>query len=187
VGILAVATGAGRQAVQLSAETGALFQINLFWVIVAALNFIVFFAIIWTFAFKPLGRMLADRKERIDQGLQDAEAARRALEASAARVSEEIAAARREAREIIDHAQRLAQESRDADIAATREELERMRVRASADIEAEKSRAIADLRAEVADLAIGAAGRIVGESMTGERQRRLVEEFLAEPIRETTR
>jgi F-type H+-transporting ATPase subunit b len=125
--------------------------------------------------------MLADRKERIGQGLQDAEAARRALEASAARVSEESAAARREAREIIDHAQRLAQESRDADIAATREELERMRVRAAAEIEAEKGRAIADLRAEVADLAISAAGRIVGESMTGERQRRLVEEFLAEP------
>jgi hypothetical protein len=28
---------------------------------------------------------------------------------------------------------------------------------------------------------MSAAGRIVGESMTGERQRRLVEEFLAEP------
>jgi hypothetical protein len=27
---------------------------------------------------------------------------------------------------------------------------------------------------------MSAAGRIVGESMTGERQRRLVEEFLAE-------
>ena len=75
----------------------------------------------------------------------------------------------------------MAQESREADIAATREELERLRVRAAAEIEAEKGRAIADLRAEVADLAMSAAGRIVGESMTGERQRRLVEEFLAEP------
>jgi F-type H+-transporting ATPase subunit b len=61
-----------------------------------------------------------------------------------------------------------------------------MRRRDPGGIGAEKRRAIADLRAEVADLAIGAAGRIVGESMTGERQRRLVEEFLAEPIRETT-
>jgi F-type H+-transporting ATPase subunit b len=58
--------------------------------------------------------------------------------------------------------------------------LERLRVRAAAEIETEKGRAIADLRAEVADLAMSAAGRIVGESMTGERQRRLVAEFLAE-------
>jgi F-type H+-transporting ATPase subunit b len=72
----------------------------------------------------------------------------------------------------------VAQESRDADIAATREELERMRVRAAADIEAEKARAIADLRGEVADLALAAAGRVVGETMSDERQRRLVQEFL---------
>ncbi len=54
-----------------------------------------------------------------------------------------------------------------------------MRVRAAAEIEAEKQRAIADLRAEVADLALAAAGRVVGETMNDERQRRLVQEFLA--------
>ena len=178
---LAVAAGVGAAAsAQAAAEGGGGLTINFFWVIVSALNFLLFFAIIWTFAFKPLSRMLGDRRERIDQGLKDAERARVALEASAAAAADEIAAARREAREIMDRAQRVAQESREADIAATREELERLRVRAAADIEAEKGRAIADLRAEVADLAISAAGRIVGESMTGERQRRLVEEFLAE-------
>jgi F-type H+-transporting ATPase subunit b len=168
-----------------AAEASGGFTINLFWVIVAALNFLVFFAIAWIIILKPLSIRLGERREVIDQGLKDAEAARVALEASAAKATDEIAAARREAREIVDRAQRLAQESREADIAATRVELERMRVRAVADIEAEKGRAIGDLRAEVADLAIAAAGRIVGESMTGERQRRLVEEFLAEtPTRE---
>jgi F-type H+-transporting ATPase subunit b len=54
-----------------------------------------------------------------------------------------------------------------------------MRVRAAAEIEAEKVRAIADVRAEVADLALLAATRVVGESMTGDRQRRLVDEFLS--------
>ena len=55
-----------------------------------------------------------------------------------------------------------------------------MRVRASAEIEAEKTRAIADLRTEVATLALDAAGRVVGETMSSDRQRRLVEEYLAE-------
>ena len=75
----------------------------------------------------------------------------------------------------------MAQETRDADIAATRDELERMRVRAAADIQAEKDRALADLRSEVADLALAAAGRVVGETMSDQRQRRLVEEFLRAP------
>ena len=74
----------------------------------------------------------------------------------------------------------MAQETRDADIAATREELERLRLRAAAEIEAEKQRALTELRAEVADLALAAAGRVVGETMSDQRQRRLVEEFLRE-------
>ena len=177
--ILAVATGAGRQVVELAAEEGAaLFQVNLFWVIVSALNFIVFFVLIWSFAFKPVSAMLADRKDRIEQGLKDAEQARRDRENAETERVATLSEARREANEILTRAQKIAQETRDADLAATREELERLRVRAAAEIEAEKTRAIADVRAEVADLALLAAGKVVGESMTDERQRRLVEEFL---------
>jgi F-type H+-transporting ATPase subunit b len=181
VDILAIATEAGRHAIQLAAaeeSEGALFQINLFWVIVSALNFILFFVIIWTFAFKPVSAMLADRKSRIEEGLKDAEQARRDRENAEAERVATLGEARREANDILARAQKVAQETRDADIAATREELERMRVRAAAEIEAEKSRAIADVRAEVADLALLAAGKVVGETMSDARERRLVEDFL---------
>jgi F-type H+-transporting ATPase subunit b len=179
VEVLAVATGAGQHvAQQLAAEGGALFQVNLFWVIVSALNFVVFFVLIWSFAFKPVSAMLAERKNRIEQGLKDAEQARRDRENAEAERVATLSEARREANEILTRAQKIAQETRDADIAATREELERLRARAAAEIEAEKTRAIADVRAEVADLALLAAGKVVGETMNDERQRRLVEEFL---------
>ena len=178
--ILAAATTAGRHAATLATEgEAALFQVNLFWVIVSALNFILFFVIIWTFAFKPVSAMLADRKSRIEEGLKDAEQARRDRENAEAERVATLGEARREANDILARAQKVAQETRDADIAATKEELERMRVRAAAEIEAEKTRAIADVRSEVADLALLAAGKVVGETMTGARQRRLVEEFLS--------
>ncbi|MDQ2966414.1 MAG: F0F1 ATP synthase subunit B, partial [Chloroflexota bacterium] len=61
-----------------------------------------------------------------------------------------------------------------------KEELVKMRVRAAADIESEKQRAIAELRKEVADLALAAASKVLGEAITDARQKRLVEEFLAE-------
>ncbi len=177
--LYAVATGTAHAADLLTAETAAGgFTINLFWVIVSAVNFIVFLALIWLFAFKPLGGMLESRRQRIAQGLRDAETARRDRELAE---SERLAAlneARREANEIIARAQKVAQEQRDADIAAARADIDRMRQRATADIDAEKQRAIADLRSEVADLALAAAGRVVGEEMTGDRQRRLVDEFL---------
>jgi F-type H+-transporting ATPase subunit b len=180
VDLLAVATGFGREIVRLTTESGgeALFQVNLFQVIIAAANFLLFLAIIWTFAFRPVSKMLADRKDRIEQGLKDAEQARRDRENAEAERVATLTEARRESNEILARAQKVAQETRDADIAATKEELERMRVRAAGEIEAEKVRAISEVRAEVADLALQAAGRVVGETMSSERERRLVEEFL---------
>lgn len=180
--LLAVASGFGREVVRLAteAEGAALFQVNLFQVIIAAANFLLFLAIIWTFAFRPVSRMLADRKARIEQGLKDAEQARRDRENAESERVATLTEARREANEILTRAQKVAQDTRDADIAATKEELERMRVRAAAEIEAEKVRAITDVRAEVADLALQAAGRVVGETMSNERERRLVEEFIRE-------
>ncbi len=177
--LYAVATGSAHAAVLLTSEGEAGgFTINLFWVIVSAVNFLVFLALIYLFAFKPLGSMLDSRKQRIAQGLRDAETARRDRELAE---SERLAAlneARREANDIIARAQKVAQEQRDADIAAARADIDRMRERATAEIDAEKQRAIADLRSEVTDLALAAAGRVVGEEMTADRQRRLVEEFL---------
>ena len=178
--LLAVAIGFGHEIVQLTAEEGgeALFQVNLFQVVIAATNFLLFLAIIWRFAFMPVSRMLAERRERIEQGLKDAEQARRDRENAEAERVASLQEARREANDILARAQKVAQETRDADIAATKAELERMRERAAAEIEAEKERALTDVRAEVADLALRAAGRVVGETMTGDRERRLVDEFL---------
>jgi F-type H+-transporting ATPase subunit b len=182
VDILSIAAGAGSEAVQLATEAGgetaALFQVNLFWVVVNALNFILFFALIWSFAFKPVTKMLAERKDRIEQGLKDAEQARRDRESAEAERVATLTEARREANDILTRAQKVSQETRDADIAATRAELERLRERATADIEAEKQRALVELRTEVADLALAAASRVVGETMSDDRQRKLVQEFL---------
>ena len=172
---------AAREVVRLQAEAATPgLTINLFWIIVAALNFLVFFAVLYLVVLKPIGATLRERRARIEQGIHDADQARIERAAGEAAALAELQAARREAREILDRAQKLAEESRAADVAATREELERMRVRASAEIEAEKTRAIADLQTEVATLALDAAGRVVSETMSSDRQRRLVEEYLAE-------
>jgi F-type H+-transporting ATPase subunit b len=155
-------------------------SINFFWVIVAALNFIFFLALIWMFAFKPIANILSQRKVRIEQGLTDAAQARKERDAGAAEREGLIAEARRESQALIATAQKAAQDLRDADIAATREELSRLHEKAAADLASERDRALADLRAQVADLALAAAAKVVGETMTAPRQRRLVEEYLAE-------
>lgn len=180
--LLAIAAAASQTVVRPGAEAGveAGLTINFFWIIVSALNFLVFLALIWAFGFRRIAAMLDERRARIEQGLRDAEQARRDREQAAAERLAAIQEARKEATEIINRAQRAAQEAREADIAATRAELEQLRAAAQAEIEAEKQRAIADLRAEVAELALAAAAKVVGETMTDARHRRIVEEFLTE-------
>ena len=179
--LFGLVSAVGGDAIRLAADAEPLFQINLFQVVIAAANFVIFLVLMWQFAFKPIAAMLAERKEKIEQGLRDADQAKRDRESAEKDRLAALTEARREANDILARAQKVAQETRDADIAATREELERMRVRASDEIAAEKQRALAELRSEVADLALQAAGRVVRETMTDQRQRRLVEEFLADP------
>jgi F-type H+-transporting ATPase subunit b len=154
-------------------------SINFFWVIITSGSFVIFLALIWAFGFEPIAKIMAQRKARIEQGLSDADQARKDRDGAVADRDSVMADARREAQALIAAAQKSAQELRDADIAATREELGRLREKATADITAERDRALADLRAQVADLALAAAGVVVGESMTDARQRRLIEEYLA--------
>jgi F-type H+-transporting ATPase subunit b len=185
VDLIASIAGPVRDTLVFATEAGgateeAGFQINLFWVVAQAVTFLLFLAILYFAAFKRIGGVLEERRSAIEQGLRDAEQARRDREGAEAERIATLNEARREANEILTRSQKVAQETREADIAATREELDRLRTRATAEIEAEKQRAMTELRAEVADLALSAASRVVGESMTDARQRRLVEEFLTE-------
>ena len=182
--LIATLSAGARETIILATEAGSTeevgFQINLFWVIVQALTFLLFLVILYLVAFRRIGGVLEQRRSAIEQGLQDAEQARRDREGAEAERIATLSEARREANDILTRAQKVAEDSRARDIAATREELERLRTNAAEEIEAEKQRAMAELRAQVADLALAAASRVVGETLTDQRQRRLVEEFLTE-------
>jgi F-type H+-transporting ATPase subunit b len=163
---------------QAEAEVG--FQINLFWIIAQAASFVLFLVVVYFAFFRRISGVLEERRSRIEQGLRDADAARQEREQAAQERLTVLAAARQEASEVLARAQKLADESRERDLVETRGEIERLREQATSDIESERQRALADVRAQVADLALLAAGRVVGETMSGARQRKLVDEFLAE-------
>ena len=179
---LALASFVGEQAATFSATGGesAGLSINFFWIIVAGLNFVIFALIAYRIVLMPVGQRLEDRRERIEQGLKDADAARRDREAAADQRQAVINEARREAGEIVQRAQKTADEARDKGVADTQAEIERMRERALSDIDAERQRALADVRSQVGELARQVAGKVVGETMSSEREKRLVSEFLTQ-------
>jgi len=64
-------------------------------------------------------------------------------------------------------------------MAQARADAEQLLQKAREQIEREKRAALQEIRAQVADLAIEAAGKIVTSSLTPEVQRKLVEDFIA--------
>lgn len=180
--LLAVVDGIASWAPALVAAEGAEggLVINGFWILVSALNFLLFLYVLKMIALGPISRILEARRAKIEQGLKDADAARRERESAADERLATLTEARREAKEIMDRAQKVADETRERELAATRSELERVRDQATAEIASEKERALAEVRGEIADLALRAAGKVVGETLSAKRERRLVEEFLAD-------
>jgi F-type H+-transporting ATPase subunit b len=178
--ILALAAGLGHLAANAAAAEEPGLVINFFWILVVAANFLVFLLLAWYLGFRRLAGTLESRRARIEQGLKDADEARVERENAAAERLATLTAARQEANEVLARAQKQADDNRERQVAETRAEIERLREKATADIESERLRALADVRAEVADLALRAAGRVVGETMNDPRERRLVDEFLTE-------
>ena len=174
--------GAGHSvvsALQAEAESTGL-VINVFWILVVAANFLIFLVAAWYLGLRNVPRNLGARRDRIEQALRDADAARQERENAATERLSVLAQARQEAEDVLARAQRVADESRERDMAETRAQLEQMRERAAADLATEKERALAEVRNQVAERALAAAARVVGETMNEPRERRLVEEFLSQ-------
>jgi F-type H+-transporting ATPase subunit b len=163
------------------------FGVDLFKLAAQVLNFLLLLYLLNRFVFKPLLLpVLEERRKRIEQGLKDAEQAKRDRELAKAEREAALDEARKEAQAMIARATKIAEDSRAETVAQARAEAERVTQRAREEIEAEKDRAVNEIRAQVADLAILAASRLLREEIDGPRQRRLVDDFLkeAEPSRE---
>jgi F-type H+-transporting ATPase subunit b len=87
--------------------------------------------------------------------------------------------ARAEAAKIRQEAAAQAEEQAKSILAQAGEEAKTVVANASAEAEAERNRILSDLRGQVAAIAIAAANKLVGESLSEERQRALIADFFA--------
>ena len=177
-GVFGVVPFADVAAPGAAAEAGLSF--NLFWILISAANFAFFIIVLRAAALGPITKMLDERRERIEGGLRAAAEATIAKSRAEEAAGVALADARRESNEIRANAEKAATQIRDEQVATLKAELDRMRTDATKEIEAARVSALAAIRSEVADLAIGAATKVVGSSMDGDRQRALVGEFLDE-------
>lgn len=150
---------------------------HLAWTIV---NFGVLLWLLSRFLFKPVLNMMTTREKEIESNIAKAEADMKEAERLRQEFQEQLAGAQQRAKEIIAQAQQAAAKQSEQMLEETRQKQQDMLQRAEETIRRERDAAIAQLREEVAALAVGAAGRIIGRSLNLDDHRRLVDEFVAE-------
>lgn len=153
--------------------------INLGYLITQLLGITALMLILGAFVYKPMLRVLDERKARIAKGLEDArqaEIARANADADAKRILDE---ARAEAAHVRREAI-VAAESAAKDVEA-KAHADARAIKANAQTEAteERNRILADLRGQVTAISIAAANKLVGDSLDEKRQHQLINDFFS--------
>lgn len=143
-----------------------------------AVNFFVLLAILYKFGFNPVSNMLEERTNTIESSLRHAEELLVEVEQMRKDSTTELAEARKEAQEIVARGTQIAEETKNEIISKAEAEATAHKNKAIAEIQSEKEQALSELRDTAATLAIMAAEKVLGRSLTEEDHQAMVNEFI---------
>lgn len=153
--------------------------LNLGFFLFQIFNFTILAILLYAWAYKPILKMLDNRKKNIEQQVEDARIAadaRSNAEKDAANIISEAQSKAahlvREATERADSAARDVKANIEAEAAKEKEA-------ALAEVQQERDLILGELRSQVASLAIAAAQKLVGEALDEKRQHALIDEFFS--------
>ncbi|MDO8499534.1 MAG: F0F1 ATP synthase subunit B [bacterium] len=142
------------------------------------INFALVVCVIWFLILKPLTKKMAEREKIIDDSLDNAKRVQENLAKSEKEYQSKIDMAKAEANRILEKTNREAEAEAEAARIRAKAEIEKLVEQARKKIQNEKEEMSAALRGETADLVVLALEKIIGEKMTGEKDKKLIEESL---------
>lgn len=154
--------------------------INLPSLLAQLINFAILLVILYLLAYKPVLRMLDERRRRIQEGLEAAERAKEQAAKGAEEMEAQLERARQEGQAIIGQAQQIAARIQEEARQQAHEDAEALLTRARSEIQLERDNAIAQLHREFADVAIDAAEKVINQSLDRQAHQRLIREVLAQ-------
>ncbi len=125
---------------------------------------IAFTIFVWfcmKYVWPPLINAMSERQKKLDAGLQDAEKAKEGLAAAKEQAQSIVNEAKSQAAELIEQANKRAAQLIEESKTQAKAEGDRLKSAAQAEIDQEFNRAKESLRANVAELALQGAGKIL--------------------------
>ncbi len=145
-------------------------------------NFALFIGIIWWAAGKKIAALFTGRQQQIKKDLDDLEVRQAEAEKKLRDVEKSIANLDQEKKALLEEARKQGEALKAAIIEKAGKDAELMKAQAKMGAENEAKAAVEALRAQMADLIVEAATRIVQEKLTDQDHEKLVDEYLTKVV-----
>lgn len=173
---MSIAILAAESFADMARETGETFGFNVWLFLSQVISFTVVALLLRAFAYKPIQKVLEERRQRIEEGQLNAEKIRQQLAEAEQRHAEILAKGNEQAQKMIDEARQsagvLADRKQQEAVAAAEQIVAKAR-EASA---IEHERTMTDLKRELGRLVVETTAKVTGKVLTPDDQKRLQEE-----------
>jgi F-type H+-transporting ATPase subunit b len=159
---------------------GGIVDLNPGLTIWTAITFVFLLVVLSRFAWGPIVKMLNERERTIRDAIESAKKERAEAERLLADQKHALAAAQREAAELAKKNQQEVERLRQDLTERARKDADELVAAARRQVAEEIAKAKGELKAQVVDLAIDAAARLVKANLDEKAQRALVEEYIAQ-------
>lgn len=157
-------------------RTGETFGFDAWLFFCQVFSFTAVALVLQKFAYKPVLKVLEERRQKIADGLLNAEKIKKQLAESEVRYQEILTKANTEAQRMIDEARASAQALSDKKTQQAISEAEQILVKAREATSIEREKVFADLKREVGRLVISTTSKVTGKVLTSDDQKRLSDE-----------
>jgi F-type H+-transporting ATPase subunit b len=160
------------------------FGINLYFLITQILHFFILLWLLNKLLYGRITSMLDERRDKIADAMAEAERVSQSAADERARLEAQIGDERRKAQEQLRVAVQKGNEAAERQLATAQEESQGILSKARENAESTRQQALSGLQGEIAELALAAAAKVLGEGIDEKKHRTLIERFLKEELGE---
>jgi len=169
-----------------AASPGVLQSLGLNWQLFLAqlINFSLVLYVVWRWIYRPLLKIMDARSKKIEQGLANAEAAKKQLAEADTQRKNIAQAARKEGQRLVEEARKKAEQEKGRVMAETEVSLDIQLNDARARLKHEKEAVIGAIKNEMADLISQATEKVAMGAVDQTKQRDLIKQALQDMNKE---
>lgn len=144
------------------------------------INLAIVLVLLVVYGGKVVGNILSERRAKIEQEIKEAEARARESQTALNEAQQNLKEAQATAEKIRAEAEANSQKAAEEILAKGRQEVERLKATAAADLDSDREKAIAELRERVVAMALEKVESRLGEVLNDDAQRQLIERSIAQ-------